>query len=692
METAPNLLLLAAILPLASAIVLLLLGHKIGRASPYIATASAVAALGLSVATLVIWVARPQFNQPHYAEAVTWRWLPVSDPPRLTVPQGFNPLETFLARNQPSQGLSIGLLVDSLTIAMFLTVSLIATLVHIFSIASLGADPRYPRFLACLGLLCFSTYALALSNNLLQMLALLQLMALASYLLIGFARQRRNPVKAAGKSLLIHFLGAAAILIGTGTLVAQTSIGLSGLTFYSSGTDLVGTPVLEHQVLLATAGSDILNYTAGPAFAGINWLTWAGICIFIGVMVISAQFPLHVWLSDAAEGPSPALAMFGSVASVAAGAFVVARLYGILTLDTRLFIATAGCVSIAAGALLALVQTNLKRILAYSTVSNIGFVMLFFGCGAYVAALFILFTHAFAKACLFLAGGSVLHSCHGETQLRRMGGLWRRLPITAGTFMVCMLSICGAPWLAGFFSQQMGMSIVQQYAYALPGRYGPLLWWIPSIAICVTAFYMWRCWWLVFGGKSRDPDLQDTAHENPLMTFVLILLTGLTIIAPYLDIDHIVAKSAPASFMVVSAPHPDPLAFLGKPLGWSVVLAALCTIILYSPSLNLADRIRRLPIINLIYLWLREEMFLHQLYQGILARIILLLARLCGLVDRYLFASPLYLLTRGVRILAAAADELDGRILDAPPRAILAAVRFVARRIRPQSPSPTEAP
>jgi NADH:ubiquinone oxidoreductase subunit 5 (subunit L)/multisubunit Na+/H+ antiporter MnhA subunit len=691
METAPNLLLLAAMLPLASALILLMLGHKLGWASAYIATASIVAALGLSVATLVIWVARPQFNQPHFAEAITYRWLPVSDPPHVTVPQGFNPLETFLARNPPSQGLSIGVLVDSLTITMFLAVSLIATLVHLFSIASLGSDERYPRFLAYLGLLCFSTYGLALSNNLLQMMAFLQLLALSTYLLIGFARQRRAPTKAATGSLLIHFIGAAFILVGTGTLVAQTSIGITGLTFYSSGTDLVGTPVLERQVLLATSGSDILSYTAGPALGGINWLTWAGICIFIGVMVTSAQFPLHVWLVDAAEGPSTALAMFGSVTSVAAGAFIVARLYGILTLDARLFIATAGCVSIAAGALLALVQTNLKRILACSTVSSIGFVMLFFGCGAYVAALFVLFTHAFAKACLFLAGGSVLHSCRGENQLRRMGGLWKRLPITAGTFMVCMLSICGAPWLSGFFSQQMGMSIVQQYANALPGRYGLLLWWIPSIAIGVTAVYMWRCWWLVFGGKSRDPELQDSAHENPLMTLVLILLTGLTVSASYLDIDHIVAKSAPASFMVVSAPHPDPLAALGKPMGWAVLFAALGVMIAYLPALNLADRFRRLPVINLIYLWLREEMFLNHLYQGIVVRIIILLARLAALVDRYLIEGLLYLAVRGLRILAAAANELDTRILDAPPRAILAAISFVTRR-RALSPTSGETP
>ncbi len=357
-------------------------------------------------------------------------------------------------------------------------------------------------------------------------------------------------------------------------------------------------------------------------FLGQSWLTWAGICLFIGAMVCSGQFPLHVWLADAAEAPTPALAMLGSVASVAAGAFVVARLYGIFTLDARFFIAVIGCISFAAGALMALVQTNLKRILTFSTVSHMGLIMLFFGCGAYVAALFVLVVHAFCKACLFLAAGSVLHSCHGETHLRRMGGLWKSLPITAATFMLAMLSLCGTPWLSGFFGQGMGMAIVKQYAYALPGFYGRLLWWIPACTIYLIAIYMWRCWWLVFGGKPRDLELRDAAHENPLMTLVLILLAGLTIVAMYLKIDEIVSKSIPVMAMVSSAPLPDPLEAIENNSGWSSIITALIVMLFYAPSFNLADRLRRLPVINLFYLWLRENMFLDYLYEGVVVALL----------------------------------------------------------------------
>ena len=158
-----------------------------------------------------------------------------------------------------------------------------------------------------------------------------------------------------------------------------------------------------------------------------------------------------------------------------------------------------------------MVQTDIKRLLAFSSISHLGLVMLFFGVGAYVAALFVLLTHAFSKSCLFLSAGSVIHGCRGETRIGRMGGLWKPLPITAGTFMLAMLSLCGTPWLSGFFGQEMGLSLVHRYAYALPSHYGPLLWWIPFITMFLVALYMWRCWWLIFGGAPRDLELYETA-------------------------------------------------------------------------------------------------------------------------------------------------------------------------------------
>jgi len=693
MYSALNFLTLAALLPLASALFLWLSGRRLGRAAAYIATTAVAAALGLSLATLIVWVAGPQFNQTHYAEAVTCRWLPVHDPPQLRIAEGINamnPMEATLAlrqfereNNRRNQGLQLGLMVDTLTIAMFLTVSMIATFIHIYTVAALAGNPRQHHFFAWLNLLCFAMFGLALANNLLQLLAFLELLGVCAYMLISFVPQRQAPAAAASKTLLLHVLGATAFLIGAGTLAAQSAIGMAGLTFFAGGPDMVGTPVLEHQVLVAIAAgapADVLYFTSAPQLLGLSWLTWAGICLFGGALICSAQFPLHVWLVAAAEGPTPALAMLGSVGTVAAGAFVVARLYGIFTLDARLFIATIGCLSFAAGALLALVQTHLKRLLAYSSVSHLGLVMLFFGAGAYVAALFVMVVHAFCKACLFLAAGSVLQSCRGETQLRRLGGLWKRLPITAGTFLLAMLSLCGTPWLAGFFAQGMGLDTLHKYALALPGSYGPLLWWIPALTLFITAFYMWRCWWLVFGGRARDPELDAAAHENPLLTLLLILLAGLTVVASYLDIDNIVAKSVPAAALVVTAPHPDPLEAIGTPAGWAGVLAALCIMLLHVPGPNLADRGRRLPGLNLLYIWLSEDMFLEDLYDGVIARLFRWGAQGGTLIDRYLLDGWLHLLVRGATILAAATGALEAHLVAPAARRLVVAVGLVKRR------------
>ena len=655
-----NYLLAATLLPLAGFLILIFLGRRIGKGGRLAGPLASLLLLGsfaLSLAALVTWVAKPEYNHAHYVEALTYRWIPLPaeiapQPPATPVtPSDFTPATPI-----PS-ALAIGCLVDSLTIVMFLLITLIGLLVHLFSIPYMAADIRQSRFFAYLGLFTSAMLALVLSNSLPQIFFCWILTGIASWLLIAFWTERRGPVTAAFKSFLVNAIGDASFLVGLGILLMH--VGANSLTFF----DAEGTSTLVHGVsnAIGVGPSEFLYFTTNIAtpnapgfFLGLHWLTWAGLFLFGGAAAKSAQFPLHVWLPDAMEAPTPASAFLHGTILVGAGVYLVARIYPILTMDARLVIAVIGCVTLFMGALIALVQTDIKRLLAWSTISQVGFMMLYLGSGGYVAALLHLIAHGFFKACLFLGAGSVIHAVRNERRIDQMGGLWRKLPVTAAATALATLAQIATPWFSGAYSTRLGLAGVFHYASALAaltrgtglthngGGHAMLLFWVPIITLYITAFYMARFWWLVFAGKSRNEKLAEDAEESPLMTLPLFLLAALSVGAwvVYFHMPDLLAKSLAGDVRAI-LPTPDLLARMYAYAGSRFVLvaplaAALLAILIYLPGLTIANRLRRFPGLNLFYLWLREKMFLDALYNGILLAAPLLIANIAAVLDRYL--------------------------------------------------------
>ncbi len=590
---------------------------------------------------------------------------------------------------QSSPAISAGYLVDSLTITMFLTVTLIALLVHLFSIAYMASDERFSRYFAYLGLFCFSMLSLILSNSLVQLFVFWELVGICSYLLIGFWFERRGPATASLKAVIVNRVGDAAFLVGLGILMMH--VGPNGLTLFDSeGSSLLVEGVRNS---LKMGSSEFLYITTtgggGAGFLGLHWLTWVGLCLFGGAAAKSAQFPLHVWLPDAMEGPSPISALIHAATMVAAGVYLVARIYPILTMDARLVIAVIGCVTLLMGALIALVQTDIKRVLAYSTISQIGYMMLFLGAGGYVAGLLHLFTHAFFKACLFLSAGSVIHALHHEQRLEQMGGLWKKLPVTAGAFLIGTLALIGMPWFSGAYSKELGLAVVYDYASALVpasmgaggagggggGHYAMLLFWIPACTTYLTAFYMVRCWWLAFGGKNRNEELMEEAHESGLLTFPIIVLAILSVgiwfeffrMPDLLHKSLLIDRGLLGKGIAIDSTEElfgGMTAYCGKYFLVAAPLAGLLAIPIYFSGFGVATRIRKLPALNLLYIWLREKMFFDALYNGVLVTAALWASRVAGFIDRYVVDALVLLAAVLARLLSRLAGLIDKNLVD----------------------------
>ncbi|MEX2598086.1 MAG: NADH-quinone oxidoreductase subunit L [Dehalococcoidia bacterium] len=400
-------------------------------------------------------------------------------------------------------GFSIGwgVIVDPLTIVMLALVTFVALLVQVYSLgymrhghgAHASDDPRVGWYFAAHSLFAAAMLALVLADNLLVLYVAWELVGLCSYLLIGFWYERRSAAEAAKKAFITTRIGDVGLLIGILLLVVE------GGTF----------DILE---LMSTLGT--MNETIVTASAFL---------IFLGAMGKSAQFPLHVWLPDAMEGPTPVSALIHAATMVTAGVFLVARLFPLYdaVASAQLFIAIIGTVTAFMGATMALVSTDLKRILAYSTMSHLGFMMLALGAGAYTAAIFHLLTHGIAKAMLFMAAGSVMHAMHDETDIRKMGGLRKRMPITAGAFTIGALSLAGLAPLSAYWSKDEILLAVADMNPAFLVVFLGL--------IVLSALYMARAILLAFFGPL--PKENEAVHESPaVMTLPLAVLGALTLV------------------------------------------------------------------------------------------------------------------------------------------------------------------
>ncbi|HEY8665690.1 MAG TPA: NADH-quinone oxidoreductase subunit L, partial [Tepidisphaeraceae bacterium] len=523
------LLIIATLLPLASFTLLMFVGKRMGNPlAGIVATAAIGGSFACSLLALVLWLNVGHYVEPgHGPIAYGYGKGPIN------LPMKWIPVGTAANPNGQDQAhpgfLDVGVYVDSLTVLMFAMVTLVSTLVHIFSIGYMAEDKRFARFFTYLGLFCFSMLGLVIGGTVLQLFIFWELVGLCSYLLIGFWYEKKSASNAAIKAFVVNRVGDFGFLIGFGIL------------FYHLGN--VSLPsmwaALDASKLIDPAGG--LKAGIGLANGGfftLGLLTIMGIGLFFGAVGKSAQFPLHVWLPDAMEGPTPVSALIHAATMVAAGVYLVGRIFPILTPDAKLFIAIIGCTTLTMAALIAIAQSDIKKVLAYSTLSQLGYMILAMGIGSWVGGLFHLITHAFFKALLFLGSGSVIHAAHHEQEMPQYGGLWRKIPVTAITFAIAVLAISGTPYItSGFFSKDLILANAGAFAASAHhhglSKFYWLLFILPTVTAYITAFYMTRCFTLTFLGKPRNQHLYDHAHESPVLWGPLVVLAVLAIVAGF---------------------------------------------------------------------------------------------------------------------------------------------------------------
>lgn len=398
---------------------------------------------------------------------------------------------------------SVGFLVDPLTAVMLVVVTTVASLVHIYSIGYMHGDKGYYRFFAFLNLFTFSMLMLIMANNFLQLYFGWEAVGLCSYFLIGFYFEKKSASDAGKKAFIVNRFGDFGF--GLGVM----------LIFLTFGT-------IHYDAVFNAAGG-IAGQTINILGLEMSLVTVIALLLFCGAVGKSAQLPLHVWLPDAMEGPTPVSALIHAATMVTAGIFMVARCSPIFNLSHTAMnvVAITGGVTALFAATIALVQNDIKRIVAYSTVSQLGYMFLACGVGAYAAGIFHLYTHAFFKALLFLGAGSVMHAMAGELDIQKMGGLKKHMPLTYWTFLLASLSIAGIPGFAGFFSKDE----ILWRAYA-GGPVGKFVWALGTLTALITAFYSFRVVFLTFHGKFRGTHEQEHhLHESPkLMTIPLLIL------------------------------------------------------------------------------------------------------------------------------------------------------------------------
>jgi NAD(P)H-quinone oxidoreductase subunit 5 len=423
--------------------------------------------------------------------------------------------------------LSVGYLVDNLAVVMLIIVTVISLLVQIYTHGYMHEDPGYCRFYAYLSLFTGSMLGLVVSSNLFEMYFFWELVGVCSYFLIGFWWYKPSAAAAALKAFVINRIGDCGFLIGIIMLLAGTYQFWQGhtiLSFYDrSGFDLTAA----------------IHWAQHNGTMSAAYLTIAGLLIFMGPMAKSAQMPLHVWLPDAMEGPTPISALIHAATMVAAGVYLVARAYPIWlapdgsTHSTAFaVIAWVGTITAFMAATIGMSQFDIKRVLAWSTVSQLGYMFAGLGTGAYTAGIFHLFNHAFFKAMLFLCSGAVIHGLSGEQDIRQMGGLWKKMPITATCFLIGTLSISGFPIFSGFFSKDQILDSASHFSVGPFSEWmGPLL----SFTAALTAFYMFRVFFMTFTGSYRGT---AHAHESPpSMTIPLIALAIPSMVSGYLGVN-----------------------------------------------------------------------------------------------------------------------------------------------------------
>ena len=482
------------LLPLIGFLTIIFFGKRLPGKGDWLGTGLLFAALALSF--IVMARKLTMFPEPI---VFRFQWLDLGG-------SSLSPLQVYL-----------GVTIDNLSVIMMVVVCIVSALVHLFSIGYMRGDIRYSRYFAYLGLFSFSMLMIVLTDNFFTMYVGWELVGLSSYLLIGHWYEKKSASNAANKAFIVTRIGDIGMFVGIMILY---------FTFRSFG--------FEETFNAMRAGTIPMGSE--------KWLTAAGILIFCGAIGKSAQFPLHVWLPDAMEGPTPVSALIHAATMVAAGVYLVARIFPMLTADALMVIAYIGAITAAISATIAIVQNDIKKVLAYSTISQLGYMVMGLGVGAYTAGFFHLVTHAMFKAGLFLGSGSVIHAMHNALHhggdhhtdpqdIRNMGGLKNKMPVTFYTFLMYTLAISGIPLTSGFLSKDEILAGTLAFGN-LTGHYV-----IPIIGFAVaglTAFYMFRLVILTFLGEHREAHRFDQIRESaPVMTIPLIVFAVLSFFAFY---------------------------------------------------------------------------------------------------------------------------------------------------------------
>jgi NADH-quinone oxidoreductase subunit L len=504
-ELSPSTLIAIPVLPLAGAVIAGLFGKRIGRTASH-----RVTILGVLVSFILsAMVLKSVALDGARFEGTIYEWMVLG-----------------------GLRMEVGFLIDGLSAMMMCVVTFVSLMVHIYTIGYMEEDPGYQRFFAYISLFTFSMLMLVMSNNFLQLFFGWEAVGLVSYLLIGFWYTRPTAIFANMKAFLVNRVGDFGFILGIGLIAAY------------AGT-------LDYQEAFAAAPA-----LAKLRFPGTSWLliTVACICLFIGAMGKSAQFPLHVWLPDSMEGPTPISALIHAATMVTAGIFMVARMSPLFELsDAALnFVLVIGAITALFMGFLGIIQNDIKRVVAYSTLSQLGYMTVALGVSAYSVGVFHLMTHAFFKALLFLAAGSVIMGMHHDQDIRNMGGLRKYMPLTWITSLLGSLALIGTPFFAGFYSKDSIIEAV--HASHLPAQ--PFAYFAVVAGVFVTAFYSFRMYFLVFHGKERfrdkpfpgEHDHHDEhdehghakvhePHESPwVVTAPLVLLAIPSVLIGYLAI------------------------------------------------------------------------------------------------------------------------------------------------------------
>tara|TARA_Y100000817_G_scaffold43126_1_gene29743 strand:- start:2933 stop:4981 length:2049 start_codon:yes stop_codon:yes gene_type:complete len=476
-------------LPLLAFVVQIFFGKKLPRDGDWVSIGAISITLILSI---IMFVSMILNADPSFKKQAAFTWLDMG-----------------------SFSVELGFLIDNITIVMLLVVSLISTCTHIFSTQYLKGDIRYSRYFGYLGLFTFSMNGIVLADNLLAMYMFWELVGVSSYLLIGHWFEKESAANAAKKAFLTNRVGDIGFFIGI--MIIYTAIG-------------------------SFAFDDIFRGVSAELIGG-TLLTLAGIGLFMGAMGKSSQFPLHIWLPDAMEGPTPVSALMHAATMVAAGVYLSIRIFPLLTVDALLVVAYIGGFTAFFAATIAVTQNDIKKVLAYSTVSQLGYMILAVGTGVYTAAFFHLLTHAMFKANLFYGSGSVIHSMHhglheindhgtDAQDMRNMGALKDKMPITYWSMLISTFSIAGVPFFSGFLSKDAILAGTLSFATSNPKHLMLAVFGFGAAAI--TAFYMFRMIFMTFHGKEKISGLKKHIHESPKeMTGPIVLLGLLSIFIWY---------------------------------------------------------------------------------------------------------------------------------------------------------------